>query len=128
MAGASLLECYTDRMTAEERSGHLQEIQLAVARMTEMMEDLLLHGEFDTGKIECKPCSDGLETLCRQLISEVAKRPDGAPVQSHAKSNRLCVRCFLDEKLLRHILGNLLCNAVKYSAPGPACIAFAQTY
>jgi signal transduction histidine kinase len=125
--GASLLECYSDQMTAEERRGHLKEIQKAVARMTEMMEDLLLHGKFDTAKIECNPSRIELETFCRQLISEVAS--DRTEPCSIACEIEPSVReVFLDEKLLRHILGNLLCNAVKYSAPGqPVSLSLRRT-
>jgi len=114
---AHLLGRYTDRMTDEERGTQVQEIQNSVERMTGMMEDLLLHGEFETGKMECKPSRVDVESLCRRLISEVPNHP-GAPCPIQCAIDPAAREAVLDEKILRHILGNLLSNAVKYSGDG----------
>lgn len=112
-----LLASYMDKMTAAERSEQLTEIQISVERMTQMMTDLLIHGNCTSGKMECKPARVEVEALCRQLITEV-------PSYSSLPSPIECVvdpevdEAWLDEKILRHILGNLLSNAVKYSMDG----------
>ena len=111
----SLLGRYSDRMTAKEQSRQIEGIQSAVERMTRMMEDLLIHGEFEAGKMECKPARVDLEALCQRLIAEVPNQADATRT----------IECFidpatreavLDAKILRHILSNLLSNAVKYSS------------
>jgi signal transduction histidine kinase len=112
---AHLLGRYSDRMTAEERSTQIREIHLAVGRMAEMMEDLLLHGEFATGKLQCKPARAEVEAVCRRLISEVLN-PAGMPRLIECVIAPAAREAFLDEKILRHILTNLLSNAVKYSS------------
>jgi signal transduction histidine kinase len=67
--------------------------------------------------MECTPTRVIVEDLCRHLIAEAT---------SHSVSPRtieLLVapaigESFLDEKIFRHILGNLLSNALKYSSDG----------
>jgi PAS domain S-box-containing protein len=112
-----LLKGYWERMTPAERSEQLKEIQGAIARMTQMMTDFLVQGDCTSGTMECQPARVAVEELCRRLIAEVP---------SYANSPRtieLVVappigEAFLDENILRHILGNLLSNAVKYSSAG----------
>ena len=114
---AHLLGKYSDQMSVEERSSQVHAIQTAVLRMTQMMEDLLLHGALETRKMGCKPSRTDLEALCRNIISEVGVRQE----------NALTIECVvtpevryavLDGNLLRHILNNLLSNALKYSPDG----------
>jgi signal transduction histidine kinase len=67
--------------------------------------------------MECNPTRVIVEDLCRHLIAEAT---------SHSTSPRtieLLVapaigESFLDEIIFRHILGNLLSNALKYSSDG----------
>ena len=72
---AELLDGYLDKMTGEERSEHLTNIRSSVERMTQMMNDFLIHGNCANGKMECKPAWLKVEALCRRLISEVPARP-----------------------------------------------------
>ncbi|MFA6286480.1 MAG: PAS domain S-box protein [Opitutaceae bacterium] len=112
---AHLLGRYLDRMNNGERASQIREIQGSVERMTQMMEDLLLHGEFETGRMECKPAHLDVEALCRQLVSDTTQQ-FGAARQVDCMIDPAVHMAFLDEKLFRHILENLLSNAVKYSS------------
>lgn len=120
MAG-SLLRLYADRMTAAERSKQIQGIQAGVERMTQMMEDLLLHGEFETGKVECKPVPVDVAALCQQTISEVSKQATALRA-IESVIDPAASKAVLDPKILRHILGNLLSNALKYSSEGQSVV------
>jgi PAS domain S-box-containing protein len=114
MAG-SLLSRYLDRMTTAERSRQLEGIKTSVERMTRMMEDLLLYGNLESGKIECHPSRLDLPALCQRLIAEACAQYEGArPVECliDPAAREAC----LDERILAHILGNLLSNALKYSS------------
>jgi len=101
-------------MSADERATHLGEIQTAVKRMTKMMEDLLLHGKFESGRIECKPAPVNIPTLCRRLIAEAGDAQQARRIE--CLIDPAAEQVVLDENILQHILGNLLSNAVKYSA------------
>ena len=111
---ASLLEDYSDKMTGQERTENTREIERAVDRMAQMMEDLLVHEKLQTGKMECKPLLLDMEAFCRELISEISKQP-GAERLIECAIDPSAREAFLDKRILRHILCNLLGNAVKYS-------------
>ena len=115
--GAFMLRDYGEGMSGEERAEEIQQIQLAVGRMTGMMEDFLVHEKIQCGKLACHPVRMNLEAFCQGLIPEVANHFQ--PARLVELSLEPAAReAFLDEKILRHILGNLLSNAVKYSDAG----------
>jgi PAS domain S-box-containing protein len=113
MAG-SMLGRYLDRMTANEKSRQLEGIQSAVDRMTRMMEDLLIHGEFEAGKMECKPARVDLQALCHRSVSEAISQA-GMPRAIECVVDPAVREAVGDAMIIRHILSNLLSNAVKYS-------------
>jgi len=114
---AELLDGCMDELTSAERSEQLKEIQSAVKRMTQMMNDFLVHGNCASGKMECKPAPVQVEALCRSFSSEVI-RDAGSPGIIECAVDPAVGEAWLDEKILRHILVNLLSNAVKYSFAG----------
>jgi PAS domain S-box-containing protein len=116
MSAAEILQTYFDRLTPEQRSDHLQDIRNATAQMSGLMEEVLLLGRVESGKMECRRANLNLEEFCRNLVSELI-----------SATNRKCPLELIllnvsgqasgDEPLLRHIITNLLSNAVKYSPP-----------
>jgi PAS domain S-box-containing protein len=116
-SSAEILEDYLDQLEPSERKDHLQSIRKNTRRMAELMEEALLIGSFDAGKMEFKAVSLDLRTFVRRLVAEVL-----------SATNRRCpIELSLaeiptefkgDERLLRHIFTNLLTNAVKYSDVG----------
>jgi PAS domain S-box-containing protein len=113
-AAASLLEDYSAKMTGEERTEQTREIERAVNRMAQMMEDLLVHEKLQTGKMECKPSLLDMEAFCRELILDIT-RQFGTACLIECAIDPSAREAFLDKRILRHILCNLLSNAVKYS-------------
>jgi PAS domain S-box-containing protein len=116
-SSAEILDDYKDQLEEIERRSHLQSIRKNTRRMAALMEETLLIGSFDAGKMEFKPTLLELRTFVRRLVEEVL-----------SATNRRCPIEFLpgemttsvqaDERLLRHIFTNLLANAVKYSDAG----------
>ncbi len=116
-SSAEILDDYLDQLEPAERKNYLQSICKNTQRMAALMEETLLIGSFDAGKMEFKPTLLELQTFVRRLVDEVL-----------SATNRRCPIKFLlaemparvqaDERLLRHIFTNLLTNAVKYSDAG----------
>ena len=115
---AEVLQRYFARLTAEQRAEHLDAIIGNVRRMSRMMEDVLLLSRVDSGRMEFQPQPLHLEPFCRKLVDEMLSATNRAcpiefqcdpPVNGGARA---------DESLLRHILTNLMSNAVKYSPLG----------
>ena len=116
-SSAEILEDYLDQLEPAERKDHLQSIQKNTRRMAELMEEALLIGSFDAGKIECKAVSLDLETFVRRLVAEVLSATDQrCPIELSLAEIPAEFRA--DKRLLRHIFTNLLTNAVKYSDVG----------
>ncbi|HTD14766.1 MAG TPA: HAMP domain-containing sensor histidine kinase, partial [Chthoniobacterales bacterium] len=118
-SSAEILEDYLDQLNPGERKEHLQSIRQNTSRMASLMEEALLIGGLDAGKIEFKLAPLHLRSFVERLVDEVL-----------SVTNRRCpIELVLaeapgeiqaDERLLQHIFTNLLTNGVKYSDPGQA--------
>lgn len=119
MSSADNLQRYYDRLAPEKRDELLRTINKAVRRMAAMMEEVLVLGRLETNRMTFNPEPIEFDVLCRRTCDEIES----------ATASRCPIRLAVDpklepgvgdESLLRHILINLLTNAVKYSAPGVA--------
>ncbi|MBD2043411.1 PAS domain S-box protein [Microcoleus sp. FACHB-672] len=118
LSSADLLEFYLEQQTSQKYLQHIQRIQVAAVHMTQMLNDILLIGKSDAGKLECYPAALNLEAFCRQMVEEV--QSSNAAASQYTITFRgygSCTDAWMDEKLLRHIFINLLSNAIKYSEP-----------
>jgi PAS domain S-box-containing protein len=117
LSSAEILEDYLDQLEPDERQHHLRSIARSTKRMSELMEEVLVLGRLDAGRMEFTPAPLDLQTLSRRLVDEVASATDArCPIRLEADATSGQAQA--DEKLLRHILTNLLSNAVKYSEAG----------
>ncbi|GAX37941.1 PAS domain S-box protein [Nodularia sp. NIES-3585] len=122
LSSSELLEHYSHKWTVEKQLTHLHRIQAAVKRMTEMLNDVLVIGKAEAGKLEYRPKFFDLVEYCRDLLSE-AQMNQNNMCRVNFTSQYESVPCCMDEKLLGHILNNLLSNAIKYS-PDEGIIQF----
>ena len=115
-----LLQHYSDRMLPDKKAATLQKIDEAVQRMTHMLENVLVIGRSDAGRVEFKPRWLSVTTFCLSLVDEVR-----SAMSRHIE--RICLQIdmpppenlyLLDDSLIRNIVGNLLSNAIKYSPEG----------
>ncbi len=117
---SELLQHYNERLSAEERTDALSDIQRAVQRMQAMMDSFLAFGRMDAGStvfaprnIALLPCLQGLlhETRSAQYRRHAVTIYLEPPL--HAQTHLM-----LDEILLGQMVMNLITNACKYSAQG----------
>lgn len=116
-SSADILESYFDRLKPAQRADHLHDIRHAARQMTTLMEEVLLLGKVESGNMNCRQETFDLVAFCKHLVDE-----------HHSSTNRLNLISITfgdvtepacgDEGLLRHILGNVLSNAIKYSPEG----------
>jgi len=117
MSAIELLRHYEDRLPDEERRQLFDDIHTATRNMAGLMEQVLVLGRVDAGKLAYRPAPLDLDTLARKLADESLSATNRkCPVEWKAE-NDLSGAC-ADEALLRHIFSNLLSNGVKYSAAG----------
>jgi PAS domain S-box-containing protein len=125
LSSTELLEHYSHKWSEEKKLTHFQRTQAAVKHMTQLLNDVLLIGKVEAGKLEFNPAPLDLAQFCRDLIEEIqlstTHSQSGCPSYNIAFcSQGQCTNPCMDEKLLRHILSNLLSNAIKYSPQGGA--------
>jgi PAS domain S-box-containing protein len=116
-SSAEILEDYLEQLEPAEREDHLQSIRKNTRRMAATMEEVLLIGSFDVGKVEFKPTALDLRAFARSLADEVLSATNRrCPIE--LSLSEMPAEIQADERLLRHIFTNLLTNAVKYSHVG----------
>ncbi|WP_397333973.1 PAS domain S-box protein [Nostoc sp. FACHB-152] len=117
LSSSELLEHYRYKWTEEKQLTHLHRIQAAVQRMNEMLNDVLVIGKAEAGKLEYKPTAFDLVKYCLHIVEEAHLNQNNKCLISF-KSQFPSIPCCMDERLLSHILSNLLLNAIKYSPEG----------
>lgn len=116
LSGADLLEGYAAQLTPERRAEVLAQIKDSTARMNEMVGQVLLLSRAESGGLAARPAPVELAALCHDLARETrAATRDRCPIEVRAENAGTRA---LDAALVRSIVGNLLANAVKFSAPG----------
>ena len=118
-SSAEILKDYLEQLEPSEREDHLQSICHNTRRMAGIMEEVLLIGSFDAGKMEFKPGALELKTFVRGLADEVLSAT-GRRCPIELSLSEVPDEIQADGRLLRHIFTNLLTNAVKYSDAGRA--------
>lgn len=120
-SSSDLLRHYSERLAPEERMEMLSNIDNAVSRMTHMLEDVLLIGKSEAGKVDFHPAPLRLRPFFAGLAQRTADGRDGLDMTGHRLDFKMAGDAddgLFDESLLRQIFGNLLSNAVKYSPGG----------
>lgn len=118
LMSVELLEEFSANWTAEKRMTHLKRIRQCTTQMNDLLEDILVLGKADTGKLEFQPRPLDLGQFCQELTEELQfLAGDRHRITLDIQSSLLPTYA-LDEKLLRHVLVNLITNAVKYSPQG----------
>jgi signal transduction histidine kinase len=116
-SSAEILERYLDRLPASERDEHLKAIQSHAWRMASLLEEVLVFGRVEAGKLECRPVAFDLADSCRRWTQEMLRATEArCPIE--LRLDPLPGTATGDPDLVRHIVANLLSNAVKYSAAG----------
>lgn len=118
MTSAKILESYQERLPKDEVDYLFNSIHSAVTNMTSLLDAVLDTGRVDAERQQFQPMPMDLELFCSQLVNEFRMTaPVGIKIafDSNVQNRK---EFMLDGKLLRHILGNLISNAIKYSPQG----------
>lgn len=119
MSAIELMRHYGDRLPGEQQEELQRDIYDATRHMAGLMEQVLVLGRVEAGKLGCKTVPCDLNGLAGKLIVEcLAAGGHKCPIEWQPQGDLSGARA--DAALLRHIFGNLLANAVKYSPAGRA--------
>lgn len=120
LSSTELLADYGERLSPHERADLISAIKNGVQRMTRMLEDVLVIGRSEAGRVDFRPRRLDLRALCERIVDEI-RTATRSQQEIRLRFEGLSTSHVVDEELLRHILGNLVTNAVKYS-PGESAI------
>ncbi|MBW4647111.1 MAG: PAS domain S-box protein [Kastovskya adunca ATA6-11-RM4] len=117
LTGVELIENYRNRASEQKLKTYFQRIKQAAKNITHLVEDVLVIGKAEAGKLEFQPSLLDLDAFCQDLVEELQlTTPQHQQIIFVNKGNG--IPAYMDENLLRHILVNLLSNAIKYSPEG----------
>ena len=103
-----------DVVLSKDKLGrHLEQIEFEIDKMKELMDNVLVLGKINSGKIDYKPKVYAVVDFVKEVIHSNRIKQFGKSVT--LKINGLEGEVFCDKRLLEHILYNLLINALKYS-------------
>lgn len=106
-----------NRFPYEKKVKYFANLENATDQMLELLEEILLLGRTEAGKVEAEFDLLDLEQFCREIVEAfqyTQKNP--YPILFSVQGSSTQGRA--DPSLLRHILENLLSNAIKYSPAG----------
>jgi signal transduction histidine kinase len=108
------LKNYADRMSTEQISAKLGQIELQSDHMTELLDDVLTLSKANAGKLEFKPQLVSLKHFCEQIANNFRSISEKTHIIDFRFAS-LRDQVALDPNLLQYVLANLLSNAIKYS-------------
>ncbi len=113
LSANSLLRDYSDRLDAHRRQQHLNNIDSAVRQLIQMLDDMLIVAQIETGNLDVMPEPVNVGQFVQNIVEEFRT--------IHGTSYQLLFDSTVDEaimadvRLLRQIGANLISNAIKYS-------------
>ncbi len=125
MSAIELMRHYDDRLPLEQKHELQNDIHGATKLMAGLMEQVLVLGRVEAGKLGCRPVPLDLDTLAGKLTDESLSTTNRrCPILWQPEGDLSGARA--DESLLRHIFSNLITNAVKYSPEGSPVVFSAR--
>jgi PAS domain S-box-containing protein len=112
-SSAYLLQQYVTAEDQPKREKHLERIVASVNTLTDILEDFLSLGKMDEGKIEAKIVKADIEEHVKLAINQVKPILKAGQQIFYTHEGPPLVN--FDPSLLRHIVLNLVSNAIKFS-------------
>lgn len=111
-----LMRHYKVKGDEQRQSLHFKRIQTAIDHMTNLLDDVLLVGKAESGKLTLQLAPVDLESFCSELVEELQLSDKHRhPIFFACRGSS---QGLWDEKILRQLFVNLLSNALKYSPQG----------
>lgn len=113
MAAVEMLENYADQMPVERKQKSYNRVKSSVHQLVNMLDETLLAAELDSVGFQCNTTETDVIDLISGIVDEfrlIAREKHKIHFKSTGKRNFA-----VDIKLFRHVLVNLISNAMKYS-------------
>jgi PAS domain S-box-containing protein len=114
LSSADLIEAYTQETQQDKRTRHTTRIKASVATLTGILNDFLSLSKLEEGKVGVQPVQFQLFEFIDETTEEITGllKPGQKIIKDLPKDD---LSLYLDKKVLKNILFNLISNAIKYS-------------
>jgi PAS domain S-box-containing protein len=118
LSSLSLVTKYSENNDIENQTKHVNKIKASIGNLTDILNDFLSVSKFEEGKVENNPALINLKAF----ITDVAGELSGMAKRGQLLQNNYvgADEVTLDCKLLKHVLFNLISNAIKFSPENKA--------
>lgn len=120
-----LLHRSSDKLSEAQKREFYEKIKGYVKKTTDILDDILLLTKGELAKQKLNVVQVNLDDLCQQIIQEIQFSANKNLINFISQGKY--INTYVDEKLLRHIITNLLTNAIKYS-PEKSSVEFELIY
>jgi len=116
LMSSSVIRAYADRLSPVRKQQALNRIDGAVHSLTQMLDDMLIIAELESGYLAYKPEPIALAPFIEAIVAEYRLIDQNAHKLTY--QHELQRPTEVDPKLLRQLLSNLIANALNYSPAG----------
>lgn len=113
LSSAYLVEKYINTEDQSKREKHLQRIISSVNTLTDILNDFLSVGKIEEGKIQVRMSDFNLQKNVGTIVQELQQNVKKSQQINYRHQGNAIVH--LDPSLLKHIVMNLISNAIKFS-------------
>jgi len=117
LSGVQLIEKFGHKWNEEKKSNTFKGIYGAINYTNFLLDDVSLIGKDESGKLNFYPRKFNIEEFSRQINNEILVI-FGTSIPVDLTIDLINREVVADPSLLRHILTNILSNAIKYSIEG----------
>lgn len=117
MSSASLIHQYKEKGDYEKQEKHILRIKSSVNHLTQILNDFLSLGKLEEGKVDVKSEPVDVQHFLGEISEETQsflKEGQRVNIDCHTDLKEV----YVDPRILRNIMFNLISNASKYSESG----------
>ncbi len=108
-----LIERYRTKLNEEKIGALFSGIYETIRYSNMLLDDISIIGKDESGKLEINISDYDIRVICRHCLNDTKAIYGESTIDFSIESN--INNALVDESLLRHVLNNVLSNAVKYS-------------
>ena len=113
LSSLSLVTKYGEIGEKDNQVKHINRIKTSISHLTDILNDMLSLSKLEEGKIIATPELFNIKEFTTHVIQELqAVAKSGQQIHFHHTGNQ---EVYLDHKILKNILFNLVSNAIKFS-------------
>jgi PAS domain S-box-containing protein len=114
MSSVALTGKYAENLEKEKMMKHIERVKNSVNHLTDILNDFLSLDKLEEGAVKAHPENMHVDALVNQVIEEIrsiAKAGQQITYKGLKKNDEI----YIDGKILRNVMVNLISNAIKYS-------------